>query len=160
IASTLNPVIDGEAASFTATVANASGSTGVPTGSVQFSVDGSPLGTPIALTNGIATSSGILLGVGNHTVTAEYINSDLTFRPSDSTVAGGEQVNPMTSANLQQVLVSQGAVTIAISTAADAQAFFAAANALDPATTPTGTVILDLGGLSITDTVASVPPQV
>jgi uncharacterized delta-60 repeat protein len=155
----LNPVVHGQAVTFTATVANAGGTTDVPTGSVQFSVDGSPVGGPTALTNGIATCPGILLAAGSHTVTAAYLNTDGTFRPSAGTLAGGEQVNPMTSANLQQALATQGQITITTATAADAQAFFSAANGLDPAMTPAGTVTLDLQGLSVMDTVVNVPSQ-
>jgi len=41
---------------FTATVAQASGPN-VPTGTVQFSIDGSSAGSPVALSGGVATFS-------------------------------------------------------------------------------------------------------
>ena len=52
-----------------------------PTGTVQFEVDGSDLGTAVALVNGAATSGSVTLTAGSHTVTAVY--------SGDSTYAGG-----------------------------------------------------------------------
>ena len=52
-----------------------SGSTGVgnPTGTVQFTVDGSAFGSPVTLASGSATSGSIsTLTEGTHTVTATY----------------------------------------------------------------------------------------
>jgi hypothetical protein len=51
-------------------------------------------------------------------------------------------------------------VSIQTTTADQAHAVLAAANALDPATTPTSTIVLDLGGQTITDTIANLPSQV
>src|SRR5262249_8040733 len=56
--------------SFTATV---TGNGPVPGGTVQFYVDGSTFGTPVALSGGVATSiSTTALGAGSHTVKAQY----------------------------------------------------------------------------------------
>ncbi len=49
VASSVNPSIFGQSVSFTATVANTSGNTATPTGSVQFTVDGAPFGGPVPL---------------------------------------------------------------------------------------------------------------
>jgi hypothetical protein len=57
----------GQAVSFTATITPAG------TGTVQFSVDGTPLGGPVAVAGGTATSpSTSALAAGDHTVTAVY----------------------------------------------------------------------------------------
>jgi hypothetical protein len=54
---------------FTVTV---SGGGPTPTGTVQFMVDGTDLGSAITLSAGSATSTSLLLGAGNHTVVAGY----------------------------------------------------------------------------------------
>ncbi len=58
----------------TATVAGTGGSTGVPTGSVNFYDGGTLLNTsgPITLTNGTASFSTSTLALGGHTITAIY----------------------------------------------------------------------------------------
>ena len=49
-----------------------------PTGTVQFEVDGAAVGTPVALAGGAATSAGITLTAGSHTITAVYLG-DATY---------------------------------------------------------------------------------
>src|SRR5262249_13697804 len=57
----------------------------VPTGTVQFAVDGNPFGAPVALSGGSATSSSTsTLSAGSHTITASY-SGDGTFAPSTGT---------------------------------------------------------------------------
>jgi hypothetical protein len=70
VASSLPGSTYGQSVSFTATV---TGNGPVPGGTVQFVVDGTDLGSPIALTGGVATSiSTASLGAGSHTVLAQY----------------------------------------------------------------------------------------
>ena len=73
--------IAGQALTFTASVAPSVSGATTPTGTVQFEVDGSDLGTSVALVNGAATSGSVTLTAGSHTVTAVY--------SGDSTYAGG-----------------------------------------------------------------------
>ncbi|MCZ4497800.1 MAG: hypothetical protein JWQ74_353 [Marmoricola sp.] len=103
-------VVHGQATSFTASVAATNGG-GVPSGSVQFKVDGTDLGAPVTLSAGSATSvSTNSLSTGAHAVTAVYsgdgnyfastsaaknqvvnkaaTTTTLTDAPSGSTVAG------------------------------------------------------------------------
>ena len=76
VASSLDPSTYLYAANFTAQVIATAGG-GTPTGSVQFIVDGAPLGLPVTLTGGYVTSSNIgWLTIGNHTVTAEYFGDE------------------------------------------------------------------------------------
>jgi trimeric autotransporter adhesin len=56
---------------FTATVASARG-TGVPTGTMQFMIDGTLVGSPVTLTNGTAAYTTSTLAVGSHNVVATY----------------------------------------------------------------------------------------
>jgi hypothetical protein len=83
-----NPSVYGQPVTFTATVTAEDGST--PTGAVQFSVDGTDLGSPVTLdSSGVATSPAIAsLAAGGHTVVASY-GGDLGFAESS-------QVRPQT----------------------------------------------------------------
>src|SRR5208337_4599031 len=96
VSSIANPSVFGQSVTFTASVvANAPGS-GTPTGSVQFVIDGSNFGSPVALVNGSATSnSDTALNVNGspHTITAVYTNSDGNFTGSPGTLSGGQTVN-------------------------------------------------------------------
>jgi RHS repeat-associated protein len=79
---------------FTATVTPAQTTNGVPTGSVQFSIDGNAVGNPVTLDdNGDATFTASMLSVGSHTVTVSYINADDNFNPSSGTLTGGQTVS-------------------------------------------------------------------
>jgi len=72
---------------FTASVvANSPGAMGVPSGSVQFAVDGSNVGEPVVVNrNGGAIWATSQLKVGKHNVTASYIPStDSVYLPSTS----------------------------------------------------------------------------
>jgi hypothetical protein len=105
LTSSANPAIFGTSVTFTATVSANSPSTAVPTGSVQFMIDGSNAGTPVALSStGVATYSTSTLGPGTHTIAAFYVNSDGNFNNSNSTLAGGEQV--IAAAGVESVVVN------------------------------------------------------
>ena len=90
VGSSLDPTIYGQAVSFTATVTSGSGT---PTGTVQFSVDGNPFGSPVTLVSGTANSaSTTTLAVGTHTVSAAYSGA-ATYSPSTGALSGGQVVN-------------------------------------------------------------------
>jgi hypothetical protein len=81
LTSTLNPATAGGAVQFKATV---TASSGTPTGTVQFLVDGANFGSPVTLVNGVANSSvTTALSQGAHTVTAAY-SGDTGFNASTS----------------------------------------------------------------------------
>src|SRR5262249_24308599 len=73
VTSAANPSVFGQSITLTATVtANAPGS-GTPSGTVQFTIDGSNFVSPVSLSGGSATSGSISsLTVGPHTITAVY----------------------------------------------------------------------------------------
>ena len=84
VAST-NPSVYGQPASFTATVAPAGLGGGVPTGTVQFQVDGANFGAPVPLAAGTATSGSLgTMAPGPHTVTALYSGGGLFLASSGS----------------------------------------------------------------------------
>lgn len=79
-ASSLNPAVYGDSVSFAASVSGP----GVPTGTVQFVLDGLDWGIPVELVSGVATSSIVSdLSVGSHTVSAVY-SGDTENNPSTS----------------------------------------------------------------------------
>jgi hypothetical protein len=85
VTASVNPSVFGQAVTFTATVAPTTPG-GVPTGSVQFQVDGTNFGAPVSLAAGTATSGSIAtLSPGPHTVVAVY-SGDTIYRTSTGTV--------------------------------------------------------------------------
>jgi hypothetical protein len=89
VVSSANPSVYGQKVTFKATVSNASGgSTAVPTGTVQFIVDGSNFGDPVAVDatgQAVSPPATFLSGAG-HTVKAVYSNSDGNFTGSNGTL--------------------------------------------------------------------------
>ena len=69
-----NPSAYGDAVEFTATVTGVTGGE-VPTGLVQFSVDGVPVGDPVAVAAGSASLIVDDLTAGQHNVEADYMGS-------------------------------------------------------------------------------------
>lgn len=89
VTSSPNPSNFNQSVTFTATVTSASGT---PTGTVQFKVDGTNVGSPQTLNgSGVATFATSALSAGIHTVTANY-NGDGNFNPSSGTLSGGQTV--------------------------------------------------------------------
>ncbi|HWB12842.1 MAG TPA: DUF4214 domain-containing protein [Pirellulales bacterium] len=81
----------GQLVEYTATV---TASSGTPTGSVQFQVDGLNQGLPIALSGGQATVT-LALPAGTHSITAFYISGSSQFSNSDDAATPLTQiVNP------------------------------------------------------------------
>jgi hypothetical protein len=74
VSSSANPQVQGNAVTFTVTVTPASG-TGIPTGNVVFSVDGTQASAAALGSNGKATYSTSSLTTGQHTIRAGYAGS-------------------------------------------------------------------------------------
>src|SRR5262249_4094300 len=81
VASSANPSLYGQAVSFKATVSNTSGTGPIPTGKVQFVIDGTNFGSPVTLdTSGQAVSASLtFLTAASHSIQAVYSNSDGNF---------------------------------------------------------------------------------
>ncbi len=84
----------GESVTFTATVSATPPGTGTPGGTVQFRVDGQPLGGAVTLAGGTASRSTSALAVGSHTITADYTPGGQTFAGSTGTLNPDQQVSP------------------------------------------------------------------
>jgi hypothetical protein len=130
----------GQPVSFTATVtANAPGA-GVPTGSVEFTINGTDVGTPVNLNgSGVATISGISnLAPGTYSISGVYSNADGDFAGSG---------NPDSSLQSASLIVNQDPTTTTVASSVNptvfgqATTFTATVSANAPgAGTPTGTV--------------------
>jgi RHS repeat-associated protein len=126
----------GQALTFTATVSEAVPGTPTPTGTVQFVIDGSNFGPPVALSGDTATSPGTTtLGAGNHTIQAVYsgdsqnLGSDgnytqvvnqaaLSILPDTQTRQVG-QPNPTLTYQLAGFVNGENAITAGVTGAAD-----------------------------------------
>jgi CSLREA domain-containing protein/uncharacterized repeat protein (TIGR01451 family) len=85
LSSSANPSAQGQSVTFTATVTAIAPSTGVPTGSVTFSVDGTGVSTTALDGTGQATFSTSTLSAGLHTIDAVY-TGDTNFNGSSNTL--------------------------------------------------------------------------
>src|SRR5262249_50823046 len=84
VTSSANPSTVGGPVRFTAPVSGPAGTS--PDGTVQFIVDGRPLGAPVAVVGGSATSGPVsTLALGSHPVTANYSGSG-SFLPSSGLI--------------------------------------------------------------------------
>ena len=90
-------LLAGEAATYTATVSPLAPASGVPTGLVQFIVDGAAYGSPVALSNGSATISLAGLAPGNHLVSATYAGNGSYLGGGSRIVSQPVNVNPTTT---------------------------------------------------------------
>jgi methionine-rich copper-binding protein CopC/uncharacterized membrane protein len=80
-----SPSAIGQGATFTATVSSSAPGTPTPSGSVQFQVDGTNVGTPVTLSGGSATSAAISnMTAGTHSITAVYSSDNGNFATSTS----------------------------------------------------------------------------
>jgi hypothetical protein len=88
-----DPSQPGQTVSFTATINVAAPGAGTPTGTVQFSIDGTNAGSPAPLVFGSATFTTANLTVTGspHIITASY-SGDSDFNPSGATLPGGQTV--------------------------------------------------------------------
>ena len=91
LTSSVNPTVFGQSTTFTATVTKRGG--GTPTGMVQFTVDGN-LTSQGVNASGVASISTASLSVGPHIVKASFTSDNPATLNSDTTLAGGQKVNP------------------------------------------------------------------
>ncbi len=142
VTSSANPSVLGQSVTFTATVGAMAPGAGTPTGTVQFSIDGSAWGLPVSLSGSKASSSSISsLALAGHTVTASF-NGDSNFTGSDNTAS------PLTQ------IVNKPSPTITITSSknpasvGDPVTWTARVSAAAPgAITPSGTIQFKIDGI-------------
>src|SRR4029077_2293406 len=116
---------------------NTSGTSAVPTGSVQFMDGASALGSPQPVAAGTATLTTSALSVATHSITAVYANADGNFTGSTSAALLQTVKSADTTTSISAPTITFGAnglVTVTVA-AVDASAG-----------TPTGNVTLTVDG--------------
>jgi parallel beta-helix repeat protein len=127
-----NPAEYHQPLTFTATVSPTAPGTLTPTGFVQFKVNGVPLGSPVAVSGGVAVSPAISsLTIGAYSVTASFTDTSGEFQATALTLAG-QKVLAFTSTSLSANTESLAYGQLAT--------FTAAVTNLDTATAVTGSV--------------------
>jgi hypothetical protein len=92
LTSSANPSLSGESVTFTTTLHVVAPGAGSPTGTVQFQIDGSDFGSPVAVEGGRATSTAVsALLAGGHKVQAIY-SGDTSFAASTGTATQAVRV--------------------------------------------------------------------
>jgi hypothetical protein len=136
LSSSANPSVFGQTVTFTATIS--SSATG-ETGTVQFAVDGSPVGTGSPVIGGQASYQTSSLSLGSHSVTAMY--------EGDDNFVGSSTLSP-----LSQVVDQDGTNTAIVSndnpgSVGETITYTATVSAASPGSgTPTGTISFSDGG--------------
>ena len=153
VAAPANPIVAGESATFTATVSSGGsrGATGVPAGTVNFTVSNTAGGAPITgsvAVNGTGKATftpSTTLAAGTYVVTATFTPSNADYTASSS----GVLVETVAAASTVGVgTVSAGTSTAPVSLRGGAQATINVTQAIDA----TGTVLTETGaGVSYTD---------
>jgi streptogramin lyase len=137
-----NPVLTGQAVTFTATVLALAPGAGMPTGTVTFKDGGVILGTVAVGAGGKATLPTSVTTAGSHAITAVY-NGDTSFL--GSALAIKEQVNPSTlKATTTSLQASANPIVVG-------QTVAFTATVRDPAGTgtPTGTVTFFVNNVAV-----------
>ncbi len=102
----------GESVTFTATVGATGPTSGVLTGTVTFAADGNPIGSPVALSGGTATSAPLNtsgLSLGTHNITATY-SGNADYAVSVGSIPNYDVHGPLTSTQTALVLSPSGTV--------------------------------------------------
>lgn len=140
--SSVNPVVTGQAVTFTATVATVAPGGGTPTGTVTFMDGNVVLGTVAVGTGGAATFTTSFAAAGGHAITAVY-SGDAAFVGSSQALT--EQVNaPTHKATTTSLLASANPARVG-------QTVTFTATVRDPSGTgtPTGTVTFFVGNKAV-----------
>ncbi len=95
VAASANPSPTGSNVTFTATLTVVSPGSGTPAGTVQFLADGAALGSPAALSGGVASLVINSLLHGPHAITAEYAG-DVNFVGSTNNLSQVVNARPVT----------------------------------------------------------------
>ncbi len=144
VVSSANPSSVGEQVTFTATVAPTAG-TGTPTGTVTFTIDGTPeTPVPLQVVGGHDQASFPIstLGVGEHAVSATY-NGDTSFAQSTGTLSPEQVVNAL--ATTTAVASSENPSNVG-----DQVTFTATVAPTSGTGTPSGTVTFTIDGTAQT----------
>ena len=112
----------GQAVTLTATVGASPPGAGVPSGTVQFRIDGTNFGQPVSLTGGIASATASGLAAGNHSVAATFSSDSSTFDGSTATaidLAVAQEVLTVDSVQTMDSLEASSNVQVIVAAGGD-----------------------------------------
>ena len=92
LASSTNPALPAQPVEFTLTLIAVAPASGIPTGAVQFKIDGTNAGAPVSLSGGVGSYTNASLAHGLHTVAAEYAG-DANFTGTTNLLSPNELIN-------------------------------------------------------------------
>jgi N-acetylneuraminic acid mutarotase len=142
----------GQTVTFTATVASDLGD-GTPSGSVQFQIDNTNFGSPVTLSNGIATIVAMGLNAGYHSVAGVYASDTSSFLPSSASITFQVTPAPLTiSADNQTKVYGDPLPTLTASYTGFVNGDTSGSLTVSPSVTTTATASSDVvpGGYPIT----------
>ncbi|MCU1458201.1 MAG: hypothetical protein JWL73_2293 [Actinomycetia bacterium] len=161
VTTSATPSVSGQGVDFSATVTAVAPGAGTPTGSVQFSVDGTPSGGPVTVDGSGHASSATLtdLTVGDHTITASY-SGDTDFLSSiaqvTQTVGQASSATALSSDPNPSVLGQTVTLTATVSipapgagSPAGSVQFFDGTNPLGTGTVNAGVATISVSGLTV-----------
>jgi hypothetical protein len=138
LGSSANPSSIGNEVTFTATVAASAPGAGIPTGNVDFTVDGTSIGTVAVDGTGMAQVSTSALTAGNHDVIATYAGDANFTTSASSTLVQSVGLNATTTA-----------LTSSLNPSTQGQSVTFTATVSGTGGTPTGNVTFKSDGTSI-----------
>ncbi|MEP6945646.1 MAG: Ig-like domain repeat protein [Acidobacteriota bacterium] len=153
IVSNQNPSVYGQSVTITTTVAASGPGVGTPTGTISFLDGGNPISalcTGVSLSGGTASCTTTALGVGNHTITANY-SGDTNFSSSNGSMTGNPQV--VNKADTTTTIVSDNPDSSAVGQSVTV--VFTVVASSPGAGTPAGNVMVSDGVNSCSATVAA-----
>ncbi len=103
LATSVTPSDFGQSVTFTATVTSTSGT---PTGTVTFRVDGSSIGSGTLNASGVGTIATSTMATGTHTITADLNSTN--FTAGSATLSGGQVVKTPPSLSINDVSIDEG----------------------------------------------------
>ena len=92
VSSSKNPSLTTEGVTFTIALSPVAPGTGIPTGFVQFKIDGATSGSPVALSGGVAGYTLPVMTAGTHSIVAEYAG-DINFAGTTNSLIPVQAVN-------------------------------------------------------------------
>jgi sugar lactone lactonase YvrE len=128
----------GQSVTLTATVAASSGKA-IPTGTVQFELNSSPLGAPVALSGGTASYTTTKIAVGNYNPKAVYTP---TKGSAFTTSSGTSSLTQSVISATPTVTVTPASLSVTTAQALSVKVVVSGGSGLP---TPTGTVTLNYG---------------
>ena len=148
VSSSLNPALPGSNVTFTASASAVAPGIGAPDGTVQLRVNGSAVGSPVALASSVATMDTTSFVHGSNTVTVEYAGG-ANFNGSTNSLSQISDTPPVTRTNhtlsaTQNAPVSASASKL-VRTDTDADGDALTMNGVSSTSTNGGTVTLTNG---------------